>query len=113
MKPVKSLSGISQWLLRLFLGILLLYKNLFIFLQFNFRDIYFYMSLFYVVFAFLLIAGGFVKRHHLTVLSSLIIMLLIVFEVFTGGGILMTNTFYLKLSMFLMAFYFLTRGSNR
>jgi len=113
MKPIKSLSGIGRWLMRLALSITLLYVHINAVFDFRYETIGFYFSLLLVVFSFLLIVGGFVRKHHLTVLSALIIFVVLLFQVVIAGGIGLSNTGFLTFYQLAIAVFFMAYGNNK
>lgn len=89
MKPIKSLSTFSAWLMRLavlFFSVSYYLKNLEVV---NFHSVIFYVSSGYVVFSVLLFAGGFLRNQSLTVISALILTLLTGYQsvIFIKAGI--------------------------
>jgi hypothetical protein len=113
MRPVRSASGLAKWLLRiaLFAHIFTLYFSTV--KGFNFNHLGFYIAVIYLLFAALLIIGGFVRKHTLTVLSGLIILLLSVFEMFrVFNGNIISSQFIMYLLMASLGLFFLSKGNK-
>lgn len=113
MKPLKSTAGLSRWLLRISLTFVLFYKHLYVVSLFQFNDFNFYLSLLTMLASVVLFIGGFVRKNTLTVLGALTIVIILMIEVGIVGGIILTNTFYLKFTQFFLAFYFLSTGNRK
>lgn len=111
MKPFKVAVSLANWLLRLALAAYLIFTYWNSFTAFQLELTSFWYAAIYVVFAALLIIGGFIPEQALTVISGLIIMLLSVVLIF-----ITYITFYSTLQYLLPAtvgFYFFCKGNNK
>lgn len=82
MRPIKSLSPLTSWLLRLGLLLmvgLLVYPAL---EYFNFTSLNSLLNAAFALFAVLLFIGGFTSKHTLTMISGLLIFLLAVWHIY-------------------------------
>jgi hypothetical protein len=113
MKPLKVTRGIARWILRIVLGIILFYKHLYTVSMFNLTDYHFYISMFTLIASSMLIIGGFLKSSSVTVISSLVILGILILEFFLIGAFIPTNTSYLKVMQFAVAFYFVSFGNTK
>ncbi|MEE4178168.1 MAG: hypothetical protein V2I46_11735 [Bacteroides sp.] len=82
MRPIKSLSPLTTWLLRL--GVLLMvgllaWPNL---EYFNFTSLNSILTAAFALFAILLFFGGFTNKHTLTMVSGLLLFLLAVWHIY-------------------------------
>lgn len=76
MKPFKSGAIIAAWLLRIML-IWFVYTNYFqTFSGFDFKSFSFYIGTAYLLFCLLILAGGFMQKPALTVISGLVIFII-------------------------------------
>ncbi len=113
MRPVRSASGLAKWLLRiaLFAHIFVLYFSTV--KGFNFSHLGFYVGFIYLLFAALLVIGGFLRKHTLTVLSGLIILILSVVEMFrVFDGNIISPKFIMYLLIGALGLFFLSKGNK-
>lgn len=112
MKPFKSGAIVASWLLRLML-LWFIYENyLKEFPDMDFRSFSFYLASFYVLSGILLLAGGFMQKPALTVISGLCIFILPIVQLIRSfpdnpGDVLLV--YLIPLSA---GFYFFTVGNN-
>lgn len=111
MRPLKSAVPLAKWLLRIaLLG--LVYQAYFnTFLEFSFNNAEYFFALILVVFAILLVLGGFLSKPSLTVVSGLIVFLVFIVLLF----IKRINSLEGFINYFVPAsigFYFLARGNR-
>jgi hypothetical protein len=76
MQPFKYGQAVAMWLLRITLVLYLFLSYINRLSPINFESIRFYVALAFVIFAVLLLVGGFLSKPGLTVISGLIIFLL-------------------------------------
>ncbi len=114
MRPVRSASGLAKWLLRIALFAHIFTHYFSKVKGFNFSHLGFYIAAIYLLFAALLIIGGFVRKHTLTVLSGLIILLLSVFEMFRifNDNINNPNDAIMYFLMASLGLFFLSKGNK-
>jgi len=111
MKPFKSITPLSRWLLRIALFAYLFMTHFAMLKTMNFGAIQFYFGFVYILFAVLLIAGGLFSQS-LTLVSSLVIFVLALYQLivsFTGtitSGIVL---FFIPVSISL---FFLSTGNK-
>lgn len=111
MKPLTSLFKLSKWLLRIAIFFVVFTQYYDIFMQFNLSSIGFYVSAVFLIFGVLLLAGGFLDKDHLTVVSSLLILLASIYmSVVSFDGI--TSKFAINVLVGTVAFLFLTNGNK-
>ncbi len=113
MRPVRSASGLAKWLLRiaLFAYIFVLYFSTVKGFNFNYLD--FYIGLIFLLFAALLVIGGFLRKHTLTVLSGLIILILSIVEMFrVFDGNMINPKFIMYLLIGALGLFFLSKGNK-
>ncbi|MBI9035841.1 MAG: hypothetical protein JEZ03_15370 [Bacteroidales bacterium] len=112
MKPLKSLMPLAVWLMRLGVGLYAYSRYLNTLLDLNFKAISFYVAALNILFAALLIAGGFSRKHNLTVLSALMLLLVTIYQAVTG----FQNTVNFSLAVYTMvgavSFYFISAGNR-
>lgn len=113
MKPFKSGSAVSAWLLRI-LAVWVAYNYHFsTFGTFEFETRGFWISSAYIVFSVLVFAGGFVSKHTLSVISGFLLFITPVVHLILNGlpgesaGALLPWFFPLTIG-----FYFLTHGNT-
>lgn len=81
MKPFKFAEPAAGWLLRLSFSAFILMSNIQQINASSMATLEFYISLSLVVFAILLVVGGFLSNQSLTVLSALVIALVLVYRI--------------------------------
>ena len=113
MKPIKALLLFSNWLMRLavLFFVVMRYWETLTFL--NYKSVMFYVSLLFIVFAFLLFIGGFLKKERLTVLSSLVLIIVTGYHSFLNFESGIDQNFAVFVVLGSVLFYFLSTGNNR
>lgn len=112
MKPLKSITPLARWMLRISLASFIYFVYFSTFKTFNFSNPDFYFAAIYVVFGALLFIGGFLRKSSLTVISGFVIFMLAVYQFmrsfsgFTGDYML---SYIMPASI---AFYFLSTGNH-
>jgi len=113
MKPFNSGAVLAAWLLRVLL-IWFVYLNYFeAFTNFDFKDFDFYIQAAYLLFAVLLLAGGFMKTESLTVLSGLGLFILPIIQLIRVFPADMAEALLLYLIPLAIGFNFFTSGNNQ
>jgi hypothetical protein len=111
-KPFKSGAIIAAWLLRV-MFVWFVYEHYFrTFGGFDFKSFNFYLHVAYIIFGILLVAGGFMQKPGLTVLSGLVIFILPVVQLirhFPENPASVVMIFLLPLAI---GFFFFTAGNN-
>ncbi len=112
MKPFKSFSGLSAWLLRITLAVIIFNTYIQAFSNFNFSSLSFYFAAAFIVFGVLLLIGGLLSKQSLTVVSALFIFLLSVYKTisFFHGGI--NPMMIMHFTMLTLGFYFFATGNK-
>jgi hypothetical protein len=112
MKPFKSGAILAAWLLRITL-LWFVYVNYFgTFPGFDLKAFVFYVHTGYILFAVLLLAGGFMQKPGLTVLSGLAIFILPVAQLIREFPDEPAEVLLLYLLPLSIGFYFFTGGNN-
>ena len=112
MKPFKSGAIIAAWLLRLTL-LWFVYENYFkTFPGFDLKSFAFYISAAYLLFAILVLAGGFLQKPALTVISGLALFVLPIAQLIHGFPADPGKVVLLYLLPMAIGFYFFTGGNN-
>ncbi|MCG8702257.1 MAG: hypothetical protein MI922_29665 [Bacteroidales bacterium] len=110
MRPARRLEPITKWILRIAIGIIVYNFYFNTFLKFEFNNFGYFMALAFVLFAVLLIIGGFVHRSTLTVVSGLFIVILALVMIFVGG--FTVDKLLTHFPTIAIALYFFTRGNK-
>ena len=76
MKPLKSLTSLSIWILRVSILLFVLFVYFNSVKSLAFTQISFYIALVYIIFSASLFFGGFLKTHKITVISALVLCLI-------------------------------------
>lgn len=111
MNPWKGLTGLSAWVMRIAMLMLLLpmfYPTL---IAFNIQSLHFYIGAAMVVCSVLLLIGGFLSKHTITVVSSLILLILSgvqAYWAFSG----LNQLFAMWVLTGSVALYFLSNGNK-
>ncbi len=112
MKPLKTTIPLSRWMLRICLTAFVFFTYFNTFMTMSFKSLGFYFAAIYIVFGALLMIGGFLPKHSLTVFSGLVIFILSVYQLiksFTGEINEYLLVYLLPASI---AFFFLSTGNN-
>ncbi|HDR89981.1 MAG TPA: hypothetical protein ENN63_10210 [Bacteroidetes bacterium] len=112
MKPLKNLYPLATWIMRLVVAFYVYAAFSGIFTEFNLQSQWFYLSLVNLLAGAGLLLGGFVRKHHITVLSSLFLLLAALYQII----LLLAPVQYLThRDLFLVAgisLFFLARGNQ-
>ncbi|HDJ32576.1 MAG TPA: hypothetical protein ENF21_00540 [Bacteroidetes bacterium] len=81
MKPLKNIYPLATWIMRLAVAFYVYAAFSGIFLEFNLKSQWFYLSLVNLAAGACLLLGGFLRKHHLTVLSSLFLLLAALYQI--------------------------------
>jgi hypothetical protein len=112
MKPFKSGATLAAWLLRMTLLWFVYEHYLIPFPGFHVKSYPFYIHAAYILFALLLLAGGFLQKSTLTVLSGLALFILPVIQLvrnFPGDPLKVVLLYLLPIAI---GFYFFTSGND-
>jgi hypothetical protein len=111
MNPWKNFTGLSAWMMRIAV-LLVIFTSMFpVFMQFDLRSPRFFVSAVFVVFGILLFVGGLLSKQTLTVVSGLILFIVSVLQAYWAfNGI--TANFALWILMSSAAIYFVSRGNK-
>ncbi len=112
MKPLKSALGLSIWILRIALVVLISVTFLAEFTAFEYKSKEFYLATAFLVFAFFMLIGGFVSKPTLTVISGFILSILSLYSLivqFSNGIVASLATF---LILFAVSFFFVCNGNK-
>ena len=107
MKPVKNLQAFSKWMLRLAVAGIVYIQFFQTFIDFNIKNISFLIAAIYVVFAVLLLVGGFLSNGRLSVICGLIILITSLVRMFLPGISIfsvMNNLTLTALGIFFLAY---------
>jgi hypothetical protein len=112
MKPFNSGTVIAAWLLRLML-VWFIYENYYsIFTSFEFKDFSFYIASAYMLFGFLILAGGFMQKPSMTVVSGLAIFILPIVLLIRDFPEEPLQVLLIYLIPMAAGFFFFTHGNN-
>ncbi len=111
MKPLKNISGLSAWLMRISLLIMIMALFSEEFMKFELNTLSFYISTAFIVFAVLLFSGGFFSAP-LTVVSSLVLFALSVINAVIAFNGELELTFVCWILIASVCTYFLTHGNK-
>ncbi|MGD2033675.1 MAG: hypothetical protein PVF73_01365 [Bacteroidales bacterium] len=109
MEPIRSLVPLAKWLLRIAVALIVYTQFLSTALSFSFDNAYYFLALAMVIFAILLVVGGFLKKHSMTVISGLVLLVLSVILMFTGG--ISLASIIGNFTTAAIGFYFMARGN--
>jgi len=112
MKPFKSGSVLAAWLLRLTLAGFVYLNYVKGFPAFDLKSFSFYIHVAYVLFTVLLIAGGFMQKPAMTVVSGLALFILPVVLLIHSFPDDLVNGMLLYLIPLSVGFFFFTAGNN-
>lgn len=112
MQPLKSGQVVAIWLLRITLVLYLFFDNIYGLRQINFDSIRFYLAFGFVIFAVLLLVGGFISKPGLTVISGLFIFLLSTYQIFLSFDGKIDAGLILYLFPLSIGFFFLCQGNK-
>jgi hypothetical protein len=112
MKPFKSGTIIAAWLLRIMLAYFIYQNYLEVFSGFDIKSFSFYISSAYILFGLLLIAGGFMQKPALTVVSGLAIFIIPIAQLVRSFPQDAGNVLLLYLVPLAVGFYFFTSGNH-
>jgi len=110
MEPIKKLSTIANWFLRIAVAVILYDFYFKLFEKFKFDSLEYFIAFFLVASAVAIIVGGFLKKNMVTVVSGLVICALSVIMIFVDGF-----EFDTLLKHFVPAaigFYFIAHGNS-
>lgn len=112
MQPFKSGQVVAMWLLRISLVLFLFLGNIKSLSPISLESVRFYITFALVIFAVLLLVGGFMSKPGLTVISGLIIFLLSGYQlvVLFNGRIDLDYTVHLF--PLAIGFFFLCQGNK-
>jgi len=112
MQPFKYGQTIAKWLLRITLVLYLFLGNINRISPINFESVRFYVALIFVIFAVLLLVGGFLSKPGLTVISGLIIFLLSSYQLIISFNGRIDQGLVLYLFPLSIGFVFLCQGNK-
>lgn len=112
MQPLKSGQPIAIWLLRITLVLYLFFDNFYSLRQIHFNNIHFYISFAFVVFAVLLLVGGFLSKSGVTVFAGLFIFLLSAYQLFMSFNWKFDSGLIMCLFPLSLGFFFLCQGNK-
>jgi hypothetical protein len=112
MKPFKSGANLAAWLLRITLLWFVYEHYLKGFPDFDLKSYSFYIHVAYILFAVLLLTGGFLQKSSLTVLAGLALFVLPIFQVIRDFPEEPLKVLPLYLLPLALGFYFFTSGNG-
>lgn len=110
MKPFKFAEPVAGWLLRLSFSTFILISNIQQINDSSIATLEFYISLSFVVFAILLVVGGFLSNQSLTVLSAIALALVLAYKVATPWPPVWSTNLLLEIFTLSVAILFAARG---
>ena len=111
MKPLKNMTGLAAWLLRISLLIMVMALFSDSFMKFELDSLNFYFATAFIVFAVLLFAGGFFSSP-LTVTSSLVLFVLSVIKAILAFDGELSLAFVCWVLIASVCTYFITHGNK-
>ena len=112
MKPLKTTIPLSRWLLRICLAAFVFFTYFDTFIEMSFNGLGFYFAALYIIFGALLIIGGFLPKHSMTVISGLVIFILSVYQLIKSFSGEINEYLLVYLLPASIAFFFLSTGNN-
>ncbi len=111
MKPFTAFSGIARWVLRITILMVVFTQYYDTFMAFKLDSFAFYVAAVFIIFGVLLLIGGFLSKHDLTVVSGLLLVMASIYMGFVSfDGI--TGEFASNLLLGAAALLFLTEGNK-
>lgn len=110
MKPLKSFAPLAKTLLRITAAILIHSLYFDRLTNPDLTSVYWFISVVIVIFALLLLIGGFIKNASLTVVSGLIICILSIIMMFIHG--IDMSSVVAHIAPATIGFFFLARGNK-
>ena len=111
MKPYTAFSGLTRWVLRIAMLLVIFTQHYDTFMAFKINSLTFYIAAVYIIFGVLLLIGGFVNKHNFTVLSGLLLLLASIYMCFVSfDGV--TSEFALYVLLGSVALIFVTDGNK-
>jgi hypothetical protein len=118
MKPIKNFEPVAKWILRIAVVAYIIFKFKGRLSHFEIKNIDHILAAVYMLFAALLLFGGFSKNAGLSVISGIVIAIVSAVQIFfhlRGGFSLyaLTNTVvYLYLMLFAAGLFFAAKGNS-
>lgn len=111
MKPFKSALPFATWFLRITFVAYIFISNVKGVNPINLESLNFYLSLSMLVLSALLIAGGFLSKQTVTVLSALLIGLILLYRLAIPFPDLIATSTFKQLLLISLSFFFMARGN--
>jgi len=114
MKPIKNIEPLSKWLLRISLVAYIFFTCFDNVKTFDFHSVNYIINLLYVLFAVLLLFGGFGKNATLTIVSGIVLSIISAYKIYNAFSIndLLNPTIYLFLILFAIGLFFTSKGNS-
>jgi len=114
MKPIKNIEPLSKWLLRISLVAYIFFTCFDNVKTFDFHSVNYVINLLYVLFAVLLLFGGFGRNATLTVISGIVLSIISAYKIYCAFSLhdLLNPTIYVSLILFAIALFFVSKGNN-
>lgn len=112
MKPLKSAKGTINWMLRISLSGFFAFTSFSTVLSMNLDSPDFYLSLLGFVFAVLLVIGGFLTKHNITIVSGAVLFFAGVYLIFSGWKSHLEPLLFINLLIAATALYFVSNGNR-
>ncbi len=111
MKSFTAFSGIARWALRITILLVVFTRYYEDFMAFQLDSFEFYVAAVFIIFGVLLLIGGFLSKHDITVVSGLLLVIASIIMGFVSfDGI--TGEFALNLLLGSAALLFVTEGNK-
>ncbi len=111
MKPFKSALPFATWFLRITFAVYIFSSNVKGVNPINPESLNFYLSLAMLVLSVLLIVGGFLSKHTVTLLSALLIGLILLYRLAIPFPDLIAASTFKQLLLISLSFFFIARGN--
>jgi hypothetical protein len=113
MKPIKNIEPIAKWILRISLVAYIVFAYFSEVKTLNFHSVNYFINLLYVIFALLLLFGGFGKNATLTIISGIVLSIISAYKIYNVFSLsnLMNPAIYLFLLIFAVGLFFTSKGN--
>ena len=114
MKPIKNIEPLSKWVLRISLVAYIFFTYLNNVKTLDFHSVNYIINLLYVIFAVLLLFGGFGKNATLTIISGIVLSIISAYKIYNAFSLhdLLNPTIYLFLIIFAIGLFFTSKGNS-
>jgi len=114
MKPIKNVEPLAKWVLRISLAAYIIFTYFNAIKTLDFHNVNYIINLLYVLFAMLLLFGGFGKNATLTIISGIVLSIISAYKIYNTFSIndLLNPVIYLYLLIFAVGLFFISKGNS-